>query len=344
MIPALLRLGRRRARTAYLRTATFLAGPRGRRALTFLRYAFMAGVVAYLILQFVQIGWQEILASLPTQPLFYLIFVVIYLSLPVAETLIYKALWHFRFWEGLSIFVKKRVLNKDVLGYSGEVYLYLWAKQRLDLTERQVLGAVKDNTIVSSVSSTVFAFAVLAVLLTTGQLAFLETLTDHEALYAAVGVLLILVVGLVAVRFRRTLFHLSWRWLGLLAVVHFARLAMVNALQIAQWAVVLPGIELQVWFSYLAVLIVTSRIPLLPGRDLIFLGAGVELSRMMDVPTAGIAGMLLASSVLDKATNLVMFSVLSFFARKPGGVPSVGLPTDAGEAGVTENTTDPARL
>ena len=81
--------------------------------------------------------------------------------------------------------------------------------------------------------------------------------------------------------------------------------------QVVQWMVVMPEVSLQTWFSFLAVLLVISRIPLLPSRDLIFVGAGIELSRFLDVPPAPIAGMLLVQSVLDKLLNLVLFTLLS---------------------------------
>jgi hypothetical protein len=65
--------------------------------------------------------------------------------------------------------------------------------------------------------------------------------------------------------------------------------------------------------TLLAVQIMITRIPLLPSRDLIFLGTGIEMSGFINVSTSSMAGMLLASSVLNKILNLVFF-VLVFLA------------------------------
>jgi hypothetical protein len=46
-----------------------------------------------------------------------------------------------------------------------------------------------------------------------------------------------------------------------------------------------------------------------PNQDLIFAGLGIELSRLLNVSSAGIAGLLLTNSALLKVTNLTLYSL-----------------------------------
>jgi len=94
----------------------------GKLTAKWLRRAFVLGIVAFLVWQIVQIGWQEVLESMPTTPWFYVIFLILYFALPMSEQFIYRMSLNFGFWEGLKVFIQKKVLNADVLGYSGEAY------------------------------------------------------------------------------------------------------------------------------------------------------------------------------------------------------------------------------
>lgn len=298
--------------------AAFFRSRQGQRLLAWGRRLFVVVVLALLVRQLAAVGWKEILSSLPASPWFYVLFVVLFFSLPVTEAFIYRQLWRFRYWDGLIAFLKKRVLNKDVLGYSGDVYIYLWARKEAFLSEREILGAVKDNAIMSSSASTIFAVAVLIGLFLTGNIAWAEGLAEHEAAYAAGLLVGGGVLAALAVRFRKVLFHLSAGMLARLFGIHLARLVGTTVLQVIQWNVVMPQGGWLAWGTLLAVQIVVSRIPFLPGRDLLYVGAGVEVSRLMDISAADMAGMLLISSVLDKALNLLFFALSTLLARRKG--------------------------
>ncbi len=317
------------------RAGRFWHSERGQRLVRWVRRLFFAGIFGMLVVQLSDVGWDEITGSLPTSPWFYLIFLVLYFSLPLSESLVYRQIWHYRYWEGLVAFLKKRVLNKDVLGYSGDVYLYLWARQKVSLSEREIRGAVKDNAIVSSAASTLFAVSVLVGLVLTGQVVWAARLAGQELAYVAGAVLVLGLLAMVAVRFRRALFMLSGRMLGVLFAIHWSRLLLTNVLQVVQWSIVIPEADWQTWGTLLAVQIVVSRIPVLPAREWIFLGASVGISQGMDVSSAAVAGMLLVSTVLDKTLNLVFFTLSSLLARSKRPAEeadaSVAGPVPAGE-------------
>ncbi len=311
-------------RTLLSRITAFTATPGGRRLSAAARRVFVAGLLAYLLYQLYQIGWREVLTSFPTHPLFYLSFFVIYAALPVSEVFIYRAAWGYRIRDALPVFVQKRVYNKDLLGYSGEVLLYMWARKNLALPDREIFGTVKDNAIISSVASTLFAIATVGALLLTGQVAVGPSLGAGHPLYVALAVGAAAVATLLLLRFRRAIFRLNGRQVGLLFGIHLLRLLLTHVLQVFQWWIVLPGVPLRAWFTYLALLIVTSRIPFIPGRDFIFLGASLELSQTLMAPQAAVAALMTAQTVVDKLLNFVVFGLVTALAgrRLPPPDPS----------------------
>lgn len=291
----------------------------GRRLAGILQWGITAGIVVYLVFRLSDIGWANILAELPRQPLFYLLFLVLYASLPVAEVLVYRIVWGPLPMGALfRTLVRKRVLNRDVLGYSGEVYLFSWARRNVGLSEREALKSIRDTNIVSSMASTLVAVVLLGVFLYLGHIN-LRMWVEHQPVhYVMIAVVGLLLIWLMIWRFRRYLFSMAWRMTLLIFGVYAARLIVGQAAQIAQWAVVLSDVPLGVWFTFAAVSLIISRIPFVPNQDLVFLGASVELSTMMDVPEAAIAGMLLVVSVMDKLLNLSLFLGFSFWERKNG--------------------------
>ena len=125
------------------------------------RYAIQAGIIGYLAYQLYDIGWEKLVNSLPAEPLFYLLYGLIYFSLPIAEIFIYKLKWPLKWKAALPIFIQKKVLNTDVVGYSGELYLYHWAKNNLPLQPKDIAKYIKDNNVLSSIASTFITIVLL---------------------------------------------------------------------------------------------------------------------------------------------------------------------------------------
>ena len=282
-----------------------------------LRQALTAAIVGYLVYQMSLIGWAEIWKSMPRTPWFYVIFTGMYLTLPIFQSLIFVVIWGRSPLELFPSAVKKRVYNKDVLSYSGDVYLYFWARKRLvDWTDGELMHAIKDNAIVSSVASTIVAFGLLAGFLFSGYVALPNTIAQNEVLYLIGALIVIGIVIAVGVNFRAAVFGLAGRVLAAVFGLHVARLFVVMTLQILEWEVVVPQVDLEIWFTFLSLQIITGRIPFLPSRDLIFMAAGIELAGAVQVSKAAIAGVLGVHSVLDKSVNLLSFSAVSVWDRK----------------------------
>ena len=290
---------------------TFVASRRGRVTLKALRVLFTLGIAGYLFYELSRIGWEAIWTSLPTHPLFYVLFLLLYFSLPLSEILIYRISWAFEAWRSAAVFIKKRIYNKEVLGYSGEVYFYAWARKHVALPDREVLKTVRDNNIISSVASTLVAVGLLAVFLYEGRIGIGEWIGRANGFYLVGGGVLAALLVLLAVRFRRYLFSMAPKTALVIFAIQCVRLLLGQALQIAQWAVAMPEVSLEVWFTFSAASIIVSRIPILPSRDLLFLGAGVGLSQRMSLSSADVTGMLLTITVLGKALNALLFALFS---------------------------------
>ena len=309
----------------------FVESKRGRRVLQGARVVFMLGIFAYLVYELRDVSWSEIGAALPTNPLFYLIFLLLYFLLPVAECFIYRITWTFEAWKSLPAFIKKRIYNNDVLGYSGEFYFYTWARKNVGLSDREILKTIRDQNVVSSAASTMIALVLVAVFLYIGQINITEWIGPQETSYLVGGAVVVVLLLVIAVPLRRYLFSMAAKTALLIFAIHLARLIVRQALQIGMWSVAMPEVLLPVWFTFAAASIIVSRIPLIPNRDLIFLGLGVSLAGVVGISEAGVFAMLGAITVTGKVINLMFFSALSVLGRGKTLRPAVEAPLGATE-------------
>ncbi len=294
-----------------------LQKPLGQRLQRYGRVLFVAGIVGWLLYRLTQIGWREVYEGLPRTPWFYVLWLGLYLLLPATEAFIYRALWKIRWQRVFPVLVRKRVLNTDVLGYSGEVYLYLWARRCTDRSDGHLLRTIKDNTILSSVASTVAVVLLVAGAVLGGQFALVDLLGESaDPVYIAAGGVALGVLGMLAVRFRKAIFYVSGRTAAVLLGVHVLRFFAMYALQVLQWWVVLPEAPLQVWATILVIGTVTNRIPFLPATDLLALGAVLGMTHLLEASAAVLAGMLVVRSVLDRVANAVLFVLTGWLERR----------------------------
>ncbi|MFB6248734.1 MAG: hypothetical protein ABEL97_09210 [Salinibacter sp.] len=310
----------------------------GRRVTQGLRHGVTIAVLAYLVYQMTRIGWGNIWTSLPTTPWFYVLFLALYFLLPVFQSIGYSLIWGGPARRLFLPLLKTGVYNKEVLDYSGEMYLFSWARARLERPARQIARHIKDHTIVSAGASTANAVVVLAVLLV-ADLISLPTLAAQKWAYLAAGGVGVVGLGAMGARFWRSVFTLSGGTLLGLFGLYVGRLFLLQGLQVAQWAVALPEVAIQTWLTFLAIQIVTKRIPLMPSQDLLFMAVGLKVAGTLQVPQAGLAGVLAVHSVLDKGLGLMLFAFVSWRDRRdshpptvPDGPPEEPRPDDLSDA------------
>ena len=135
-------------------------------------------ILAYLVRRVSEVGWEQVGQSFPENPWFYVLSVAIYALLPLSEIVIYELILKTPLWRDLSVFLRKRVYNFAVFGYSGEAWFILWLRRRLALTHRRAISAVKDNNVLSALVSNTAAVVLSGTLLLSGRL---------ESLFGAVS-------------------------------------------------------------------------------------------------------------------------------------------------------------
>lgn len=259
-------------------------------------------VLGVLLWQVRGIGWAAVLTALPTSPWFYLLGLVLYLALPVSETLIFHRLWGTG-WTTLPVLLRKRVYNEAILDYSGEALLYRWANRHLGLGHRASLSNVKDSALLSGLASN-GATVLLLVLLTTSS--GLPALAGQaNLLWMAVGLAILLSAGVVLLRGR--LLGVDTTLALYMVGIHAGRVAVVSVVQALQWWVAMPAASPGVWLGFLTLRMVVTRIPFLPGRDLAFAGAGIAAGGLMDVAQADIAAVLATAGALTLALHIVTY-------------------------------------
>lgn len=292
-----------------------LASPGAKRVLRVLRALFAIGVLGVLAYQITEIGWLRLVTSLPESVLFYGILLAMYFLLPVTEALIYGRLWLVRPRDCIGVMLRKRVLNVDVLGYSGEVYLLFWARARTRLAEQRLRGVIKDNLLASAAGSLGSAVLVLVVLMLVGSVSVADFYIDPQPYYFAVGGVAAALIAVIVVRFRTVVFYLPSRSVAALGGAHLGRFLLSYALTILQWSVVIPSVSLRTWTVLLVLMVLVNRIPFIPSSDLVLAGLGSELAAVLGVPVAPFLGMLLVRSAIDRLLNMLTYSVTSFLDR-----------------------------
>ncbi len=275
----------------------------------------MLGIVALIVYQLIDIGWREVLRSLPTHPMFYVLFVIMFLDLPVSEIFIYRLVWPFRKWEGFKAFITKRVYNQEVIGYAGEFYLFLWGRKQAKKPDKEIFKNIRDNSILSSISSNLVAIVLIGLLLYTGVIGAGDILGNHNTVYFIAAVILFIAAIALVVQFRNYLFDLPLQKAAICFSIYLSRFLFHHAILVLQWLIVLPDSPLSMLFLLMAIYIIVNRIPFIPSKDLVFMWAGIEFSRVLDVTTASIAGMLLVTSALKKVTNLTLFLLISYYSK-----------------------------
>ena len=165
------------------------------------RWIFPAALLAIWGIPCTNWDGRKIRQSLPTDWLFYALLLASYFIQPVADLIVYRRLWKTAAPIGLAVFLRKRFMNGTLFAYSGEGYLFLWAKQHLQLPKGMLLHAIKDSNLLSATAALVVFLGLLIVLVSSGQWQIPVILDGNLWIYAAVLCFpLVLGVGFVLAR------------------------------------------------------------------------------------------------------------------------------------------------
>lgn len=288
----------------------------GRRVLKAARIAFVTGVVGYLVWKLRDVDLDQVVAGLPASIEFYLLLLLAYFILPAAQILAYRVTWSFPLRHGIPAFVKKRILNKDVLGYSGEVFLFSWATKYVREPPVELAKTIRDQNIVSAAASTIVTIVLVIVFIFTGQVTLSDLVGHWEESTIIVGGLVLAVVMTIMVRIWKWVFAMPFGQSSKVFSVHVARVLVRQVAEIMMWHIAMPEVPLKVWFTYAAVTIIVTRIPLVPAQDLLIMGVAVGLSDALGVPKEHILALFGAVAVVYRGINVLVFALLPMMERQ----------------------------
>lgn len=296
-----------------------------------LSIALSLSILAYLAHAVSRIGWAEVFAVLPANPLFYLLVAMSYMATPVTEYVIFRRWWPLT-PRALAIFSKKRVLNDAVFGYSGDAYLFVWAKKALGdrVVGATPLAAVKDVAITSALAGNVATLLMLGLALALGGgPAVQDAFAGDTMRSVGIGFAFVISVSLAILLFSARVMSLTARENFLVFLVHSVRLLAGSALLLLAWIIALPEVAVGTWFVLGALRMVVTRLPFLPNKELLFAAIGVSLT---GASAPQVAALMAAAGALHVAGHGISYLVATMAER---GGDTLHAPDDDGLAPVT---------
>ena len=274
-------------------------------AMQALRWGVPVILLGFIGHQLASIGWLEIWRAKPTALSFYLLVLVPFFVQPVADLLIYRNLWKIEKALPLSIFLRKRYLNAMVLDYSGEAYFYFWAQHRLNLEKAALLHAIKDSNILSAGAGLAMVWLVLLLLSALGGITLPTFFSTH--LWTSIAIAsLPLMFCLILVFGGRKVTTLNRQQIASTFTIHLLRSAIALVLQFGIWWLsgALPTAIACLYFVALRLLI--SRLPLLPNKDLLFVGTGIAAANFLTLSTEAVAAILMITIAVDQLLGFLL--------------------------------------
>jgi hypothetical protein len=251
-------------------------------------------VLVAVVLQLAKVDFGKVAAMVPLSPAFWLVFVLGYLAGPIGDFIIFRRLWQIPAGGFLAL-VRKLIGNELVTGYVGDLYFYTWARQRTHMTAAP-FGAVKDVAILSAMAANVVTLVLMA--MAYPLLGNLDHRLDPDDVMISVAVLI--GVSSLALLLRKKLFSLPGRDLAYVGLVHMGRVLVALFLTGLAWHLALPQVSVQWLLLLSALLMLLSRLPLLPNPKFVFPGLAVllighesEITEMMTM----MAGLTLLTNV-----------------------------------------------
>ncbi|MFN3958530.1 MAG: hypothetical protein ACK4NP_01305 [Parvularculaceae bacterium] len=292
----------------------FGARPGVRRALRVIQGVLFVAVVVFLVIQLSEVGWREVFSALPENPWFYAIFTLRFFAQPLTEIPAYELVWRTPLWRHWTAFLRKRVYNFAVMGYSGEAFFTLWARRTLNLSDRDIVVGVKDNNLISALVSNAATAAIVAALFFLGDLEReIDAIPGGAALFA-LAFLSAASLAVAVTMFRRQLIQLPKGMTRKIIAINAARIILVFVLHAMLYQSAIPSAPLAAWLVFIALQLVLSRVPFVPNQDIVFLTAALSLAPEIGAPEAAIAGMLLAEAGLSQIFNLSLFALTAHHA------------------------------
>ena len=247
----------------------------------------------------------RVAALVPRSPLFWLVFAAAYFAQPVMDFVIFRRLWAIPA-AGFPALVRKYISNEVLLGYSGELYFYTWARRRATtpggpagaIATGAPFGAIKDVTILSALVGNAVTLVMFVIAYPT--LEKLNVGLSGRTLLTSIAVLL--GSSLVVMVLRGRVFSLPKPDLGFVAAMQLVRVLGATGLLALMWSLVLPAVPFVYWLMLTSLRLLISRLPLMPNKDVVFSGVAV----LIVGANSGIAPLMVMMAGLLIITHVIV--------------------------------------
>ena len=286
-----------------------------RTLLQVLRWAVPVALLFIIGRRLAELGWREIWIARPGAVGFYVLLVLQFFIQPFGDYLVYRNLWGRANTPPMAVILRKRLLNTFMLDYSGEAFFYFWAQARLKLAPGMLVHAIKDSNVLSAGAGLAMIYVMVLMLLASGGLHIPAALSAHGWLYVLAGTVpLILCAGLVLGH--RKLTALSRSQIAATFIIHFTRSLLVLAVEFGLWELsgALPSAV--ACLQFVALRLVVTRLPLVPNKDLIFVGAGIAAAGMTNLSVTPVATVLVILAAADLVLAATVASLALLLDRK----------------------------
>jgi hypothetical protein len=231
---------------------------------TWLSRILSAALLIAIVFQLGQIDAKQLQNALPQNLWFLPVLLALYFALPIADWTIFRRLWALPA-SGFLILLAKRIGNEVLISYSGEVYFYLWARKRTELSAAP-FGAIKDVNILSALAANLVALVLLLLTYPLISQLNLGQYTDESVTFAAI----MLMMSFLILLFSRRVFTLERSQLWWIFGVHIVRLSAGVLLCALLWFIILPGPHFGFWLVLSMIRLLVGRLPFFPNKEALF--------------------------------------------------------------------------
>jgi len=284
------------------RVKAFVETDTGKKVLKYSTYAFNLILFAIISFQIYSVGIVDMVQNIPSNPIFYLIFLLLYILLPLSEFAIYKRFVPIGFLESQRVLHLKRVYNKFVVGYSGEVYLYNWLNKTY--SNSNAFSIIRDNNTLSLLASWIMVVGIIGYITLFGDNHLLILFSDEIYNYFIISGLVLVVFVILSLKIKDYIFSLNLSESLSVTSIHLSRNVASSLLQALQWYVIIPDVSLSVWFNFVAIQLVVSKIPFISNKELIFISLSMYVGGKMDIQLETFTILLVMNFVLDRLLGL----------------------------------------
>jgi hypothetical protein len=275
----------------------------GRLAGNLLRWIVPVGLLVWLAWYLTGLGWAKLWYGRPRGLGFYAVVLLQYYIQPIADLIIYRYLLGVGRALPLTPLMRKRFVN-NFLDYSGEVYFFFWARKHLTLPNGRLMHAVKDTNVLSASAALVMVWLTLLAVLLSGGVRLPAML--QNGLWGTLALAsLPLALALALVAGGRKVTTLSRTEIFTTFGIHFVRSVVKLAMEFMFWWLSGALPSMVACLQFVALRVVVTRLPLVPNKDLVFVGVGIAVAGMMAVSAPKVAAALVLITAIGRLQDLV---------------------------------------